>query len=148
MNLSHRNHQRGLSAIEFVIAMPIVFILLAAVIELGIALVKYQTLTKLVQFGARYGVSQVYNTTGAQVADTAQIKCAVVTGSTSDMSADCGNSTNKPLPSLNLADVSVSQTGDYLYVTAIYRYSPLLNFGVVTSDYTLDLSASALMRAK
>lgn len=136
--------QKGLSAIEFAVTIPLIFILMAGVIELGLGLVQYQTLTKLVQNGARYGATEIYFEYGVDAAAAQEkIRCVVVTGSTSDLSAGCGDSENKPLEGLNEGDVTVTENGDYINVTADFHYSPLTS---TYSDYTIDLTASAIMR--
>ena len=51
-----RNHEKGASAIEFALAMPIVFVILFGIFEFGIALWYQQELTSAVREGARKGV--------------------------------------------------------------------------------------------
>ncbi|MCE0494318.1 TadE/TadG family type IV pilus assembly protein [Vibrio salinus] len=139
--------QKGLSAIEFAITMPLIFILMGAVIELGLMLVKYQTLTKLVQNGARYAATEIYDAYGIPYSEAQEkIICVVVTGSTSNLSAGCGNTEDKPLAALEESDVTVTENGDYVNVTAVYHYSPFVDFAVIKNDFTFELSASAIMR--
>lgn len=140
--------QKGLSAIEFVIVMPLVFILMAAVIELGVVMVNYQILTKLVQNGALYAANEIYFEYKSVYPDAFQkIKCVVVTGSTSNLTAGCGETDDKPLAQLSESDVTPEVSGDYVNVTAVYHYSPIVYFGVGNSDgYAIDLSATTSVR--
>src|SRR5689334_1715420 len=51
-----RRKERGVSAIEFALAMPILFVVLFGVFEFGMAFWRKQMLTSAVREGARYGV--------------------------------------------------------------------------------------------
>lgn len=153
MRIGQLRTQKGLAAIEFIIVMPLLFILMAGVIELGVMLVKYQTLTKLVQRGAYYAVNEVYNVHFDDESYNFQdIKCIVVTGSD-----DCSNTDDVPLANLSVSDIKVirilnsgteadegdaiaSSTIEYIKVTASYQYSLLDKYGVV------NLNASAVAR--
>jgi Flp pilus assembly protein TadG len=51
-----RNREKGASAIEFALAMPIVFVILFGIFEFGLAFWYQQELTSAVREGARKGV--------------------------------------------------------------------------------------------
>jgi Flp pilus assembly protein TadG len=136
---------------EFAIVLPVLLALLFGITEIGRALVRYNTLTKAVQDGARHAAAYaLLGTTGAVVID-AQLLTAtrnvVVYGNTAG--------TGQPLlqglqPSqVNLVDLG----GDQIRLDAAYPYTPLFgavlpNFGLGSSISTaFVMQASVSMRA-
>jgi TadE-like protein len=143
--------QRGIAMTEFAIVLPVLLLLLFGITELGRALVRYNTLTKAVQDGARYAAAYaLLGTTGAVNVD-AQLLTAtrnvVVYGNT----AGTGQAALQGLlPSqIQLIDVG----GDQIRVDAAYPYQPLFgialpNFGLGSSISTgFVMQASVSMRA-
>ncbi len=51
-----KSDQQGLSAIEFAIALPVVLVILAGIVEFGLAFWRKQILTAAVREGARAGI--------------------------------------------------------------------------------------------
>ncbi|EKO3438176.1 pilus assembly protein [Vibrio fluvialis] len=131
---------RGLAAVEFLITLPALLLILTGIVEFGNAFIKYSTLSKLVQNGSRYAVTDIYGTSNSdQIADEANIKNMVVYGNKS-------GSGNSLLDTLTVDDVVITHADKYVVVSATYTYVPILN--IIPQDYlsNLKMSSSALMR--
>ncbi len=146
--------QRGLSAIEMVISLPLIFMLLAAVLELGFYLVQYNTLNKLVENAARYAVVMVKDSTHFVVYPTDHIRCVALTGNPNlANSGDCEKTSI--LPGMTKTDIVVigpdDEETDYITITANYKFSPLgpiVGMGVLDSGYMFKIYSSVTMRVK
>ncbi len=136
---------------EFAIVLPVLLLLLFGVTELGRALVRYNTLTKAVQDGARYAAAYgLLGTTGAVNVDAqlqTEVRNIVVYGNTAG--------TGVPLlAGLQPAQIQVIDAGgDQIRVDATYPYQPMFgnalpNFGLGSSINTaFVMQASVSMRA-
>ncbi|MFA0349756.1 TadE/TadG family type IV pilus assembly protein, partial [Vibrio sp. 10N.222.55.C6] len=100
--------QQGFAAVEMVIATPVLLFFLVLVLELGNILVHYNVISKSVQNGARYAVSEVYGTIGGTIAPTSEIQNVVVYGQNSVGTA--------VLSSLTTSDVTVTPPSGDSYV--------------------------------
>lgn len=144
MMKTNKQSMTGVAAVEFVIILPLLLLFLAAVGEFGNAFIRYNILSKAVQNGARFAVTEVYGTADSyQIADPAQIRNVVM----------YGNSAGTGQAILNDVTVLVDydpddDTDKYVVVTAAYPYTPLMDalLGGIMSDVTL--TASALMRVR
>jgi Flp pilus assembly protein TadG len=150
--------QGGTAAIEFLIAVPLLLLLLIGVSEFGRILYQYNTLTKSTRDAARYlSANARWGSTGTIVLDSTDItetRNLVVYGNT----AGTGDSL---LPNLVPADVSVSCFGGgtncpgvtHIVVTTQYAYQPILGDLIPTfglSDgirVNIPLTTSSVMHA-
>ncbi|MEI8633725.1 pilus assembly protein [Vibrio sp. PP-XX7] len=133
--------QSGIAAVEFIITVPVVLLILASVVEFGTALVRYNTLNKMVQNGARYAVTEIYGTASSdQIANVSDIKNVVLYGRAS-------GGTTPLLVGVTADNITVIHLNKFVSVTASYQYTPLMSI-VPTDiiDFNLNLSASAVMR--
>lgn len=133
--------QQGFAAVEMVIATPVLLFFLVLVLELGNILVHYNVISKSVQNGARYAVSEVYGTIGGTIAPTSEIQNVVVYGQNSAGTA--------VLSSLTTSDVTVTPpSGDsYLRVSVTYDYVPLfLSIPFSNESFAVPLSVTSVMR--
>jgi len=138
MRYRNNTRQLGIAMVEFTIVLPVLLLLLFAVTEIGRALVRYNTLTKAVQDGARYAAAYaLLGTTGAVTIDATlqtQTRNIVAYGNRAG--------TGSPLiagllpAQVNLVDLG----GDQIRVDASYSYQPLL--GVVLPNVGLGTSTS------
>ena len=138
MRYRNNTRQLGIAMVEFAIVLPLLLTLLFAVTEIGRAIVRYNTLTKAVQDGARYAAAYaLLGTTGAVTIDAqlqTQVRNIVAYGNRTG--------TGSPrmaglLPAqINLVDAG----GDQIRVDANYPYQPLL--GVVLPNVGLGTSTS------
>ncbi|UPR35176.1 pilus assembly protein [Vibrio cyclitrophicus] len=133
--------QQGFAALEMVIATPVLLFFLVLVLELGNILVHYNVISKSVQNGARYAVSEVYGTIGGTIAPTSEIQNVVVYGQNSVGTA--------VLSSLTTSDVTVTPpSGDsYVRVSVTYDYVPLfLSIPFSNESFAVPLSVTSVMR--
>ncbi|MCF7486503.1 MULTISPECIES: TadE/TadG family type IV pilus assembly protein [Vibrio] len=133
--------QQGFAAVEMVIATPVLLFFLVLVLELGNILVHYNVISKSVQNGARYAVSEVYGTIGGTIAPTSEIQNVVVYGQNSAGTA--------VLSSLTTSDVTVTPpSGDsYVRVSVTYDYVPLfLSIPFSNESFAVPLSVTSVMR--
>jgi TadE-like protein len=147
-----RERQRGLAAMEFAIALPLMILLALAVTELGRGLYQYNTLTKAVRDGARYLSNVAVGPLGIvdiapHLTDTINI---VVYGD-----IDGGTSV---LPNFTPADVTVSTVAvplpgggispNHVRVSATYTFTPLFP-ALSTLGYSMlpAMTASTVERA-
>jgi hypothetical protein len=156
--LSNQHRQRGTAAVEFMIAVPLLLMLLIGVSEFGRMLFQYNTLTKSTRDAARYlSANARVGSTAAVVLDGTDIsetQNLVVYGNTA-------GSGQELLPNLVPGDVSVSCFGggtncpgvDHVVVVAQYTYQPILGdllptFGI-SADIPVNivLTTSSVMRA-
>jgi Flp pilus assembly protein TadG len=112
---------RGIAAVEFVIAVPILIFLMLAMIEMGHALVQYDALTYSVRHGARYVSEHAIDGTSGHVNLTPEVIAAAKTLTTSTVLS------NGIIREAGGLKVEVEQVGaDNIRVTAIYPYVPLV----------------------
>ncbi|MBY7804555.1 pilus assembly protein [Vibrio fluvialis] len=141
MKYERRRKQYGLAAVEFTIVLPLLLLLLAAVAEFGNLFIRYNTLSKAVQNGARMAVVEVYGTAKAdKIASDDKIEKAVKYGNPEVIP----DANTKPV--LDSLTVNIVHNGNYVTVTAQYPYQPFLG---VLLDNILDgtiLTSSAVMR--
>ncbi|WP_367987178.1 TadE/TadG family type IV pilus assembly protein [Vibrio sp. NTOU-M3] len=132
--------QQGVAAVEFLITIPVLLTILIGITELGNALIRYNTLNKLVQNGVRYATSDITGTaTFDQIANHDQIKNMVVYGKTT-----AGDSSL--LSNLSTSDVTVTHANGYVTISASHSYSPILDAFPESLNFSFSLNASAVMR--
>jgi hypothetical protein len=146
------NRQRGLAAMEFAIALPLIILIALAVTELGRGLYQYNTLTKAVRDGARH-LSNV------AVGPLGIVDITPHIGATQNIvvygDIDGGTSV---LPGLAPGDVTVSAVAvplpgggispNHVQVSATYTFTPL--FPALSSlGYSMvpAMTASTVQRA-
>ena len=143
--------QRGVAMVEFVVVLPVILLLMFGITELGRVIMRYNTLTKSLQDGARHAAAYgLLGTTGSVNIDAAldaEIRNLVVYGDVQ------GNGT--PVLEGFLAgqiNVTVPAPG-WIQVNATYPYVPALGSSLPTFGFgaspntTFNLAASVTMRA-
>lgn len=141
--------QKGLAAIEFALAMPAMMIILAGVLEVGNIFMQYNSLTRVVQAGARFAVTESFGTAGVKCTDIkgklTSIQNVVVYGKATGGS-------DAALDSFTVSDVSVNcdetDSDRVATVTADYDYTPKLapSIPFTQTSFSFTLSASSVMR--
>jgi Flp pilus assembly protein TadG len=147
----HTRRERGIATVEMAIVLPVLLLVLFGVTEVGRAIVRYNTLTKAVQDGARYAASYALNGTTGMVNVDAQLQTAVRNVVVYGNAAGTGIATlaNFRTSQVLLVDVG----GDQIRLDASYVYEPLFgaalpNFGLGSSLSTgFVMQASVSMRA-
>ncbi len=145
------SRSKGVAIIEFIIVLPICLILIRATAEFGRAFLQYNTLTKSVRDGVRYGASNaLVGSTGVVSINgtvVAQAQNLVVYGNT----AGTGSAI---LPGLTTGAVIVASPGAsnvsvsvaYPY-GAIFAFVPGFFYGGNTATNGFSLQAAITMRA-
>jgi len=150
-SFASRRRDAGVAMVEFMIVLPLILLLVFSVTEIGRAMMRYNTLTKSLQDGARHAAAYgLLGTTGAVLIDAAldaEIRNLVVFGDAQ------GNGT--PLLegfTPQQVSISVPQPG-WIQVDASYPYVPafgptLPGFGFGSpGSLAFNLTASVTMRA-
>jgi Flp pilus assembly protein TadG len=122
-----RRRERGLQLVEMAMVLPIMFLLIAAIIEFSWYFYTYATLARATRAAAGYVSTKSFDSTAINTA-----KNMVLCGEVSSDTAYCNNRT-KTVSGLALANVDVSLTGTYpdqtITVKVInYSYSPVKFF--------------------
>ena len=150
LNKTHRRQSRGVAMVEFMIVLPVFLFLMFAVTEIGRAVIRYNTLTKSLQDGARHASAYaLLGTAGSVSIDPtldAEIKNLIVHGNMLGTGAPLieGLTTGQ-------INITVPQPG-WIRIDATYPYFPGLgptipSFGFGTQNMTFNMEASVTMRA-
>lgn len=126
--------QRGIAAVEFAIALPLLLFLMLAAADLGRLLVEYDTLTKLTRDAARYIAAN------SAVGTTDVVSISSQTSTAGQNLAVYGNTNGTGtalLPGLQVSNFTVADAGNgYISVTASYMYSPMFGSSIPTFGLT------------
>jgi Flp pilus assembly protein TadG len=145
MSTPAKRLQHGVAMVEFTIVLPVLLLLLFGVTEVGRAIVRYNTLTKAVQDGARYAAAWAPLGTTGGVAVNAQLRTEVRNLVIYGNTVGAGSPV---LGGLLPEQIEVVEAGgDQVRVDASYPYQPL--FGVVLPNFGLgsSISTSFVMQA-
>ncbi|MCG9575037.1 pilus assembly protein [Vibrio tubiashii] len=150
MNTKHRNvalaKNRGLAAVEMLIAIPVLLTILMAITEFGNAFVQYNTLNKMAQNGVRHATADILGTGSVNPCNNAttvsQTRNVVLYGKrtpgTSDLIMD----------GVTAEDVSITCANKYITITINHVYSPLIDSFASDISFDVPLIASAVMRTE
>jgi len=145
----------GVASIEFAIVLPLLLLFLAIVGDFGNALIRYNILSKAVQNGARFAVTQVYGTAqSTSIAPKSQIENVVIYGNPTGSGQQILDSltvsvgTEDPENVDDPYNYAAVDSDKYVIVTAVYPYEPLMR--ALFGDFLprINLTASAVMRVK
>lgn len=144
-----RAQQQGLAAIEFIIALPVLLLLMAAMADIGHLFIQYNVLNKTVQNGANYAAIRMQEATlleptpsiGSVKSDTRDV---VVYGSPD-------TSQSVVMQGLSTGDVIVDIDDDAktISVTAHHQYNAFfspLPFTDIEVSMPLEATANVLYR--
>lgn len=143
--------QGGVAMVEFAIVLPVILLIMFAVTEAGSAMLRYNTLTKAVQDGARHASAYaLLGTAGSVLIDPAldaEIRNLVVYGNIQGSgTALLFGLTTDQIDISEPAPGQVRVTASYPYVPALGSTLPTFGFGGRAS-FAMDLTASVTMRA-
>ena len=144
-----KRRYKGVAIVEFLIALPILMMLIMATAEFGRAFVQYNALSKTLRDGARYVASRsLFGSTGTVVINAtlqSQTKNLIVYGNVAGGGAPM-------LPNFAPSHVTVAAGGaGTVVVSAVYPYAPifaslpLFQFGSGATFFSLQ--AAVRMRA-
>lgn len=149
----HRNRstQKGVAAVEFAVALPVLLFLFLGVVEFGRAFLQYNLLTRAVQDAARLVASEAPR----GQAGTINLDAALVSTARNLVVFGNGAGTGSALlPGLTPGNVVISDRGGgNIAVTATYAYRPMI--GTAIPDVVrggrigtqFNLRAEVVMRA-
>ena len=138
-------NERGIQLVELSIVLPVMFMLMAVIVEFGNYYHTFNTLSKATRVAARYISTKDLSTTEIDKA-----KNMAVCGSTSTCT-----STTSVLPNFTAANVSVTNTGNALYPQTVtvaitgFTYQPLFDLSRFASTLVwsnVPVAASTTMR--
>ncbi|HCH00717.1 MAG TPA: pilus assembly protein TadE [Vibrio sp.] len=131
-----RSHQQGLAAIEFIIALPVLLLLMAAMADIGHLFIQYNVLNKTVQNGANYAAIRMQEATLLEPTPNINsvsndTKTVVVYGSPdmSQSSVMTGMSTGDVNVAIDDAAKTISVSASYQY-NAFFSPLPFTNIEV------------------
>lgn len=137
---SKRHKQKGLAAVEMLIAVPVLMMILMAITEFGNAFIQYTTLNKMAQSGVRYATSGVTGTASYdQIADVDNIKNMVIYGHT-------GAGTSSLLSGVTTSHVTVNHSNGHVTITINHDYTPIISGFSSAINFSVPLDVSAMMR--
>lgn len=145
------HRQRGLAAVETIIALPVLLLLFVATAEVGRGFMQYNTLEKGVRDAARYLAEEAINGFTGVINVTPAI--ATATNNLARHGNIAGNG-DTLLPGYTAAMVVIDiPDADHVTVVANYAYQPMLfdtlpTFGFGSGiSMLLDMQASVTVRA-
>lgn len=135
---------RGLAAVEFILAVPLLLLVTFAVVEIGRALVQYDTLSYAVRSSARFVSENAIAGTSGVVEITAPVRQQAQRLAVYGNAAGSGQAC---LPGFSTADVEVVQAGPYdVEVRATYPYQPIVFDLLPTFGYGEAIPLAPTMR--
>lgn len=130
--------QRGTAIVEFVIALPVLLLLMFATAELGRLLSQYNTLTKSIRDSARYLATKASQDGSGVINITSQVRTAATNLAVTGNINGAGDAV---LPGLAAGDITIANAGaGYVSVSAAFAYVPLLGGSFPTFGFGSDIS--------
>jgi Flp pilus assembly protein TadG len=142
--------QRGLAMVEFVIALPLLLLLLCAIGEFGRLLFQYNSLTQACRDAGRFAAGQAWNATLGQVDLNATLQSQ--TRNVAVYGTPANNGT-PAVPGLTTGDVSVAAAGtEHVQVSITYTFQPVIGSGLPgffgnSVPLGIALTSTVVMRA-
>ncbi len=134
-----RDKQTGLAALEFIICLPVLFILLVLLIDASRAFIQFTKINKALQNGARYAVLDTYGTLDfGSIAAVDKIEKVVIYG---NPLASPDDPKILDYPDLVVSVTEPTETSKEVVVSANYTYEPIFS-----SSLAFKFGASSKMR--
>jgi len=149
-----RRRQSGLAMVEFVLAAPVLLLLLFTSVEFGHYLIEYSTLSSAVRDATRYIAGQALSGQAGVLLQGAAWTTLATEGQNLAVYGNKAGTGTALLPSLSISQVTVTQDAatNNVTVTAAYPYQSL--FGAAMPDFmggsvatNFTLTISTVMRA-
>jgi Flp pilus assembly protein TadG len=130
-----RRIQSGLAMVEFVLAVPVLLLLMFATFEFGHFLIQYSTLNDAVRNASRYVAGQALDGTTGDLKTGGNWSSLAGQGSNLAIFGNIAGTGAPVLPSLNAANITITPdtANRYITVTAAYPYQAL--FGAVIPTF-------------
>jgi Flp pilus assembly protein TadG len=149
-----RRRQSGLAAVEFVLAAPVLLLLLFSSVEFGHYLIEYSTLSSAVRDATRYVAGQALSGQSGVLLQGSAWTTLVAEGQNLAAYGNKAGTGTALLPSLSISQITVTQdaASNNVTVTATYPYQSLFGAsmpdfmgGSLATNFTLTISTA--MRA-
>ncbi len=142
MTSMHKN-KKGMAAVEFLIVLPVILLIFSAIVEFGNVFIRYNILNKSIQNAVRYSVVDVYGSLDPNaIASDDDIKNVVVYGKKLVIDED-----EPILSNFSVNDVTITNNGGFVVVTASYKYTPIFNYIPFNSFLNITIHSSSVMRS-
>jgi len=145
-----RASRSGVASVEFALATPLLLLLLAAIADLGFALVDMIQLTEGVCNAARYAELEqgaaATPTLQTIVQNTSRLSTATTTVSSASCFCASGTPATLTAKSCGTTCDNGAAAGTYQTITAQYAYSPLLPGYTLLANSTLSTSVTVQIK--
>jgi len=133
---AHRRRQSGLAMVEFALSVPVLLLLMFASFEFGHFLIQYSTLNDTVRNASRYVAGKAMDGTQGTLYTGSNWTSLASQGTNLAVFGNVAGTGTPVLPTLNTANITVTEDtlNRYITVTAAYPYQPL--FGAVIPAFT------------
>jgi Flp pilus assembly protein TadG len=140
--------ERGQSLVEFALVVPVFIVLVLGIVDFGMALRSYVTVTNAAREGARYAVLGCKDSTQEDaIKDQVISRSSGLIKTRSDVIVDAAPDTS----GVDACSASVPGSTNPIKITANYDYAyitPLGNFVAALSGGPLHISSSSTMRVE
>jgi Flp pilus assembly protein TadG len=149
-----RRRQGGLAAVEFVLAAPVLLLLLFSSVEFGHYLIEYSILNNAVRDATRYVAGQALSGQSGVLLQGSDWSTLAAQGRNLAAYGNVAGAGTALLPSLTVSQIAVTEdvTNNNVGITATYAYQSL--FGATMPDFmgggvatNFTLTISTVMRA-
>jgi Flp pilus assembly protein TadG len=146
-----RTASRGIATIEFVLAVPVLMLLVFAIAELGRAFVQYTVLANSIRNAARYVAGQALNGSTGLVSVSAQLQTQgqnlAAYGSIAGGTPILPGLTPSQITVANAGNGNVSVSVEYPYASIFGATLPNFGFSGDPISLVFDMTAAATLRA-
>ena len=133
---------RGMSAVEFALATPIITALVAPVVDLGMAFAEQIQVQQAAQAGAQYALLHGFNSTSISSAVTSATTLNVSASPAPSQSCGCPTGTAITATTCGNTCSNGDNAGSYVFVNARVAYTPLVPYSFFGSSTTLASTAT------
>jgi Flp pilus assembly protein TadG len=141
---------RGVAAVEFGLAAPILLAALVPIVDLGIAFSSQQQLRQAVQAGAQYAATHPWNqsspTTIASSVTAATPLSGITVSPSPYQKCGCPNGSGITTVTCGYSCSNGQTAGYYVVVSAQLQYTPTLPYSLLGSSTTLNAQSTVRIR--
>lgn len=137
----------GVAAIEFAIMIPLFFLMIVSVTDIGLGVYRKMQVENAAQVGTQYAIARGFDTSGISNAVTSATNSTAITASPSPVQF-CGCPTSTGISTVSCGTVCTggAQAGTYTTVSAQATYSTLINYQIVAATYSFDAQSTARLQ--
>ena len=137
----------GVAAIEFAIMIPLFFLMIVSVTDIGLGVYRKIQVENAAQVGTQYAIARGFDTSGISNAVTSATNSTAITASPSPVQF-CGCPTSTGISTVSCGTVCTggAQAGTYTTVSAQATYSTLINYQLVAATYSFNAQSTARLQ--